>query len=398
MATTSLASESKSSERRRPRILCVDDEPNVLEGLSLHLRRRYDVSTAPNGADALALLERDGATEVIISDMRMPVMDGATFLARARQQFPDTVRMLLTGQSDMASAIAAVNDGQIFRFLTKPCAPADMLAAVAAAFEQHRLITAERVLLEQTLHGSIKALTDVLALTHPASFGRAMRIKQNVSDMATAVGMKERWQVEVAAMLSQLGSVALPPEVSEKVYFGHRLSGQEELMVARVPQITEQLLGNIPRLEVVRQMLASLGKPLREATGSEAERQLVARGAHMLRIGVDFDLLEGQGASPAVAFATMRGRKDRYDVAILEAFAASRGEAAPREEIRELNLGTLMPGMVVAQDVMLSSGALLVARGYELTGSLLERLRNFRAGQVCEPIRVTVRVGPARPV
>ncbi|HKE18239.1 MAG TPA: response regulator [Kofleriaceae bacterium] len=382
-----------TAEKKRPRILCVDDEPNVLEGLSLHLRRRFDVATAQSGADALALLERDGPTDAIISDMRMPGMDGATFLAKARQRFPDSVRMLLTGQADMASAISAVNDGQIFRFLTKPCAPADMLAAVTAAVEQHRLITSERVLLEQTLHGSIKALTDVLALTHPTSFGRAMRIKQNVSDMLDATAAADRWQVEVAAMLSQLGSVALPPDVSEKVYFGRDLSPQEQAMVARVPQVTEQLLGNIPRLEVVRHMLSGLDRPLaRDAVASDADRQLVARGVQMLRIAVDYDVLEGQGSTAQVAFSVLRGRQGRYDAAILEAFAAARGEAAPTSEIRELGLAQLVSGMVVAQDVMMTSGALLVARGYELTGSLLERLRNFRPGSVCEPIRVVVRM------
>jgi response regulator RpfG family c-di-GMP phosphodiesterase len=385
------------SEKRRPRLLCVDDEPAVLEGLSLHLRRRFDVSTAPSGAAALALLERDGATDVIISDMRMPGMDGAAFLAAARQLYPDSVRILLTGQADLASAISAVNDGQIFRFLTKPCPPADMLAAVTAAVEQHRLITAERVLLEQTLHGSIKALTDVLALTHPATFGRAMRIKRNVSDMVSATGMVERWQVEVAAMLSQLGYVALPPEVSEKLYFGQHLSPQEEAMVARVPQVTEQLLGNIPRLEVVRAMLAGLHRPpARDAVSSDAERELVARGVQLLRIAVDYDVLEGQGSTPPTAFATMRGRRGGYDAATLEAFAALRGEAAPRVEVRELTLSQLTAGMVVEQDVMMTSGALLVARGYELTGSLLERLRNFRPGSVREPIRVQLRIPPMR--
>ena len=387
------------SEKRRPHILCVDDEPNVLEGLSLHLRRRYEVTTAPGGAEALALLARNGTTEVVISDMRMPGMDCAAFLAKARQKFPDVVRMLLTGQADLASAISAVNDGQIFRFLTKPCAPADMLAAVAAAVDQHRLITAERVLLEQTLHGSIKALTDVLALTHPASFGRAMRIKKHVTDMVTVLALADRWQVEVAAMLSQLGSIALPPEVSEKVYFAHSLSPQEEAMVARVPQVTEQLLCNIPRMEVVRHILAGLGKPTgREASASDAERLLIARGVHILRVAIDYDLLEGQKSTPSMAFGIMRGRKDRYDPAILEAFASARGEGAPREEVRELPLNALTPGMVVAQDVMMTTGALLVARGYELTASLLERLRNFRSGTVREPIRVLVKVGgPTRP-
>ncbi|HYU15650.1 MAG TPA: response regulator, partial [Candidatus Acidoferrum sp.] len=131
-------------EKRRPRILCVDDEPNVLEGLSLHLRRRHEVWTATSGADALALLARDGPPEVIISDMRMPGMDGAVFLSKARQLYPETVRLLLTGQTDLMSAVSAVNQGQIFRFLSKPCPAPFMVQAVTAAVEQHRLIQAER--------------------------------------------------------------------------------------------------------------------------------------------------------------------------------------------------------------------------------------------------------------
>ena len=150
-----------------PRILCVDDERAVLDGLSLHLRRRYQVLTAQSGAEGLEILGREAGINVVVSDMRMPVMDGAAFLTRARALVPDVVRVLLTGQADLDSAIAVINEGRIFRFLTKPCPPATMMGALEAAVEQHRLITSERVLLEQTLHGSIKALTDILALANP---------------------------------------------------------------------------------------------------------------------------------------------------------------------------------------------------------------------------------------
>src|SRR5205823_11426086 len=128
------------------------------------LRRRFDVASATSGADGLAALEKaTGAVAVVISDMRMPAMNGAAFLAQVRQRWPDTVRMLLTGQSEIEAAIAAVNEGQIFRFLSKPCPADQLLAAVMAAVAQHDLITAERVLLEQTLHGSIKTLTEILS-------------------------------------------------------------------------------------------------------------------------------------------------------------------------------------------------------------------------------------------
>ena len=103
-----------------PKILCVDDEPAVLEGLKMNLRRRFDVLTATSGAAALEVLEREEGIAVLMSDMRMPSMDGATLLAKARERWPFVVRLLLTGQADMNSAISAVNEGQIFRFLTKP--------------------------------------------------------------------------------------------------------------------------------------------------------------------------------------------------------------------------------------------------------------------------------------
>jgi DNA-binding NtrC family response regulator len=111
-------------------ILCVDDEPRVLDGLKLTLRRGFTVTTATSGAEGLARLkEMDGAT-VVISDMRMPVMDGADFLARVRTHWPDATRLLLTGETGRDAAVAAVNEGQVFRFLTKPCAPDKLVAAV----------------------------------------------------------------------------------------------------------------------------------------------------------------------------------------------------------------------------------------------------------------------------
>ena len=157
------------SPKSSPKILCVDDEPNVLEGLLLHLRRKFEVETAISGAAGLEILQRSDAIAVVMSDMYMPEMNGAEFLSRARQIVPDAARILLTGRADIDSAIAAVNNGQIFRFLTKPCPPLVLLTAIEAGVQQHRLVTAERELLEHTLHGCIKALADVLAVTRDQS-------------------------------------------------------------------------------------------------------------------------------------------------------------------------------------------------------------------------------------
>ena len=244
----------------RPRVLCVDDEVMVLDGLRAILRRTCEVLTASSGAEGLAIIEATPDLAAVISDMRMPGMDGAAFLHRVAVTTPDTVRVLLTGQTDIESAIAAVNQGQIFRFLTKPCAPDVLVATVKAAVEQHRLITSERVLLEQTLHGSIKALVEVLSLTSPMAFGRASRVKEQVSTLAARVGLKERWPTEVAALLSQLGAVTLPPDTVERLYDGRPLRAQDVEMVKRLPAVTEQLLAHIPRLEPVRAILSSYSR------------------------------------------------------------------------------------------------------------------------------------------
>ena len=374
-------------------VLCVDDEPNVLEGISLHLRRRFEVATATSGSAALELLKRSGSIAVVLSDMRMPGMDGATFLSHARLLVPDTVRILLTGQTDMNTAVSAVNDGQIFRFLTKPCAPATLISAVDAAVEFNRLIVSERVLLNQTLHGSIKALTEVLALTNPTAFGRATRVKQHVSALADKLGFQERWQLEVAAMLSQIGSIVLPPETVERVYYGQPLSEAESAMVARMPNVVEQLLGNIPRLEVVRAILAHREKPFAQTdlAYGDSETRLAARGALMLGVACDFEELIARGMAVALALDTLRGRKGRYDPTVLEALAAVRGSTSARVEVRELPISALRVGMVCAEDVKLRNGTLVVGSGFEITASFIERIRNFAPGSVKEPVRVILR-------
>lgn len=386
------AAPSRPGAKVRARVLCVDDEPAVLEGLSLTLRRNFEVMTAPSGAAGLDVLRQHGDVAAVMSDMRMPGMDGATFLGEVRVVRPDSVRLLLTGQADMESAIAAVNNGQIFRFLTKPCPPPSLIAAMDAAVAQHRLVTAERELLEQTLHGSIKLLGDVLALANPVAFGRSMRVKQLVSELCGALGIGERWQVEVAAMLSQLGVISLPGETIDKLAAHAALTDDEQKMVAKVPAVAEQLLSNIPRLEPVRAIIAAAAASTAPVPppGDAAKEQL-ARWAHVLRVAHDFDVLEAESGSMAQAVDTLRGRAGRHPADVLDALAKVRASSTAGDEVRELAVVALRPGMVLAHDLKLVSGALLAARGYEITAGFVERAKNFKAGAVKEPVRVIVR-------
>jgi DNA-binding NtrC family response regulator len=131
------------------RILFVDDDPRVLEGYRRTLRRQTHVYVASSPAEGLRLLCEAGPFALVVSDMRMPLMNGAQFLAKVREQDPDTVRMILSGHADQPATLAAVNDGHIYRFLDKPCPPEQLLGAVKDGLEHYRsLIAAKRSLPE----------------------------------------------------------------------------------------------------------------------------------------------------------------------------------------------------------------------------------------------------------
>jgi response regulator RpfG family c-di-GMP phosphodiesterase len=372
------------SDTTLPRILCVDDEPNLLDGLKRQLRKQYEVLTAASGAQGLELLASAGPFPVVVSDMRMPEMDGAAFLAHVREQAPDTVRMLLTGQTDIQSAISAVNDGQIFRFLTKPCAPEDLGKALGAALNQYRLIHAERELLEQTLRGSIQMLTDVLAQSNPLAFGRAIRLKRRATELANALQMKDRWPLEVAAMLSQVGCISLPAQTVEKWYGGKALTEEEQKSVSRLPLVAARFLARIPRMEPVRDILVSLERRFSEAG------QSLPQATRVLRIVLDLDVLESQGIPSPMAVDMLIRREGIYDPEVLEVMARSVGTAG-KANIQEVMLFEVREGMIFTEDVVTESGMLLIARGQEVTPNLMDRLQNVILNMhVKEPLKVCV--------
>ncbi len=143
------------------KILCVDDEPNILAGYRRSLRKQFEIETAPGGAEALAMIAEGGPYAVLVTDMRMPGMDGIQFLREAQRVAPDSVRIMLTGNADQQTAAGAVNEGRIFRFLNKPCPAEDLAHALAAGLEQYRLVTAEKELLEKTLGGTIRMMMEI---------------------------------------------------------------------------------------------------------------------------------------------------------------------------------------------------------------------------------------------
>jgi response regulator RpfG family c-di-GMP phosphodiesterase len=268
----------------------------------------------------------------------------------------------------------------------------ELSGTLQAALEQHRLLTAERHVLENTLRGSVKALTEVLSLVHPAAFSRASRIHRYVRHMAATLGLRDAWQFEVAALLSQIGCITMEPGVLDRIYTGEELSAEEARMFAAHPAAGRDLLVNIARLEAVAHMIAAqnLSHSQQPPSPSPALEEVISMGARLLRAAIDFDRLIMRNRSQEDALARMRRQADDYDAACLQALESF---VAPEVamELRILKSAELRRAMVVDQDVRAKNGLLLLAKGQEVTGPVLERLKAF-AGKVgiVEPIRVLV--------
>jgi response regulator RpfG family c-di-GMP phosphodiesterase len=380
----------------RARVLIVDDDPTALANLTRLLTGSYDVSVASNGADGLTRIERDGPYAVIVCDTRMPGIDGLALLARAAELAPDTTRVLLCDTNDLVTAMTAVNEGRAFRFLLKALPPAQLTSSLVACVEQHRLVTAERELLERTFRGTVTALMETLSMTHPLAFGRAIRLRSRVAELLKRRGVKLDWAIEVAVMLAQLGAVSLPKEVLERVMRGEPPRAEDKEMIERAERVGEALVVHLPRLERVQEILRYAHKrfdgkgPPHDALAGEQ----IPLGARLLRLVEDYDTLENRATDPAEAVGILRSREGTYDAALLDTLAevvAPEAKAAPT--LREVKVGELRVGMVLAEDVYAQNGLLLVTRGHEVSVSLFERLRNFQRVGVREPLVVRVPAG-----
>jgi CheY-like chemotaxis protein len=376
-----------------PRVLCVADESRILEGLALHLSTRCQLFLAASGEQALDKLKAVGGAAVVVADFRMPGMNGATLLAKVRNLYPDAMRILLIGEPGRATVVSAVNSGPIFRCLSKPCPPDELIASVQAAVVQHRLITSERILLQETLIGCIDSLVDVLALTNPVAFGRASRLRRQALAFAEHLGCAQGcWELEAAALLSQIGYLSLPAELAEKVYYGQRLTAEEQILNQAVPEVASKLLYHVPRLEPVVQILNSLNYSTEQL--QQLGNGAVGRATRILRLVRDFDALTSQGNPLDIAVQVLRSREQRYGVALVREFATHLGAGSSEMQVFEMPLRLVRPGMTILQDVRTYLGSLLVPQGFEVTERFIECMPNFGPGLLSE--RVQVRIAASR--
>ncbi|TWT99309.1 Hydrogenase transcriptional regulatory protein hupR1 [Botrimarina colliarenosi] len=358
------------------RVLLVDDDPNVLKAYERRLRRRFDVETALCSEEGVTAVNFLGPFAVIVSDMTMPREDGAGFLARMLELSPDSIRIMLTGNADQATAVKAVNVARVFRFLNKPCQADELELAIQDGIDEHRRLRAERELMAQTVHGVVSMLTHVLSLVNPSAFGRATRLRSLAREVADAIEIADPWELEIAASLSQLGAVTMTDALLQKLGREDPLTDAEQILVSQQYRIAADLIGEAPRLESIARAVVLQSD---DESPTESDSVNVRRNASLLAVVLEFDhLTTDRGLPRADALHQIVSHAPNSAEIAIEALQKVVARHDTRRSM-EVTLADLRDGMYLVEDVETTSGIVLVARGHEVTASLRGRLTSYGA-------------------
>lgn len=378
------------------RILFVDDDPNLLSAFQRNFRKQFVFDTALGAEEALRLVQASGPYAVVVADMNMPGMNGIELLERVQSTSPNSVRLMLTGNADQQTAVDAVNRGSVFRFLNKPCPPEDLAQAVEAALKQHEIQRIERDLLEGTVSGSVRMLTDVLGMVAPDALGRGQLLCQSMSRIATKTGIGPAWELELSAMLVNIGYAVVPPHLLRKLGTGAELSQPERGIVRRTPQTGHDLLIGIPRFQGVAKNILYQAAHFDGGgfpnDGLAGER--LPLGARLIKILNDRLDLENDGVVKSRALDAMRARSGHYDPVLLEQCFGCMNDfmvtAITKDRpVLTLPIRDLAPDDIVVSDVQTREGLTLLRAGSSLTLMIIRRLLNFvELGNVNEPVLV----------
>lgn len=421
-------------------VLCVDDEANILNALRRLLRPQgYCVLTADSGAQALELMAQRPA-DLVLSDMRMPGMDGAQLLEQVRARWPDTARILLTGYADLSSTVAAINKAEIYRYVSKPWDDRLLLGLVADVLHRKRLegdkARLERLTQDQnaqlkelnaTLEARVQARTAELANALESlgkahddlrkSFTSSIRVFANLIELREGVvaghsrhvaesarQLAQRMQlrgpdlrdVTLAALLHGVGEFGVSDQVLRKP--PSALACEERELVMKQPLRAQAALMGLEQLSGAGKLIRSYRERFDGAGYPDRLSGLaIPLGARILAVAHDFEAaqegtLTGRWLSKLQAREyIIQARGSRYDPSVVDALIQILDESGVKP-IAELTLplSRLEDGMMLTRDLTADDGMLLLSKDTVLNDSMIEQLRRYAAGGN-EDLRIYVR-------
>ncbi|WP_405242132.1 HD domain-containing phosphohydrolase [Lentisalinibacter salinarum] len=372
----------------KERVLFVDDDERILRFAERSLGRQFECLTATSAEQALEILTQGEPVAVIVSDDNMPGTRGTQLLAEARRIAPDTIRIMLTGYADQSIAVDAVNRGAVFRFLNKPVRLKTLTDVVELGVRQHRLVRAERELLDCTLRETVGTLSDVMGLSSPANFGRTARLRHLSAMLTPYLAHVAQWELETAVALAPIGragSYAVTDGSGDTNDSGKR-------RLAEDTEAAAMIIARIPRLQSVA---GGIRYQFKNFDGTGFPRDSI-RGkkipllGRVLRLVREWEDLQGQGLDADTVAERLRETPGLVDPDLLENLASAVA-AETEPPVRRMSLAELSDGMRLAEDVVSAEGTLLVSRGHRVHELLRRRLLSLEeAGVVSGTIAVVV--------
>jgi response regulator RpfG family c-di-GMP phosphodiesterase len=380
---------SNEANAHKPSILVVDDDNLLLKIFRQSLDDRYEFDAAVSGVLALEKIrDRENPYDVIVSDMVMPGMDGITLLRKIKMMHPDTVRVLLTGSKDVFSIADAVNQADIFRFLTKPLNPVKLNETINDAVKQHRLLMVERELLQNTLVQSVDALVKILEVTNGIAFALTEHVREYSVKIGKKLGVAEMWTLEIASLLSQVGCITIPELILERYYWGEALSPKELSMIRNHGEVAKSIVANIPRLEKVAEIVATAPKLIDAKKFGEGD--VVVTHAAIIRIATEFDMLAKRGRNREEILEALSDSKAGFPEPLVEAMK-NVDMIRQKAVLVELHVDKIKNGMYIEEDVRTREGVLIVSRGYRVNETVRNRLINFsEEGEIDHLVKVLI--------
>ncbi|MFK8015304.1 MAG: response regulator [Gammaproteobacteria bacterium] len=357
------------------KILIVDDEPRVLTGIKRGLHGLHKVLTADSGSEGLRQLAENPDIAIVISDMRMPRMDGIEFLTCVRTSYPTVVRMMLTGNNDQDTAKTAVNAGAVFRFLNKPCTRESLTEALDSALEQFRLQRAEQDVLERTMGASVSLMADILSMIKPGHFGSIGRLVNLSTAIARRMGGVEVWAMHAAATLSTLGYLTVSEEVIDKRRGGAALTADELDEFNEHAKVGARMVEKIPRMADVASIIRHQNTRFADADTDHSEPLPLA--ARILHVAIEFDLLRLSGKSTQPILAALEEQDGEFDPGVLNVLRAICQEENFGEVVLRVDLKDLEIGMVIEEDIVTNNDVLVVFAGQPVTIAVISHLEQL---------------------
>jgi len=359
------------------KVLVVDDEPRVLDGIRRGLHGKLDIVTASGGREGLDILAEDENIAVVMSDMQMPNMSGAEFLAHVRQQFPNVVRLMLTGNNDQETAKRAVNEGAVFRFLNKPCTREGLVSALDDALSQSRLLKAEKDVLERTLGASVTVLADILAIAQPQNFGSVGKVVELSTQLANKLGGVERWTMHAAATLSTLGYLVIPDNLIEKRRNGVELSTEEQAEYRKHAKAGAEMIRKIPRMDEVADIVRYQERAYKDRANGSGTENGIPLGASILHVAHSFILMRNGGWSNSASVQKLRAQKGQFDPDVIDALEALHGTGDGNAIVKRVPVSDLNDDMTIAEDIRTVEGVLIVCKGQPITSAVQRHLQKL---------------------